>query len=165
CCGCGALGAALAAEIDGIEVYAADVDPTAVACARRNLPAKRVYQGDLYAALPPSLRGVVDVVVANVPYVPTEAIAGMPSEARDHEPRFALDGGADGLDILRRVAATAPDWLAPGGHLLIETSEGQAPLAVDAFTIAGLIARVARSEERYATEIIGTYAPAGAGQG
>jgi release factor glutamine methyltransferase len=162
CCGSGAIGAALAAEGVGIEVYAADIDPVAVSYARRNLPAERVFEGDLYAALPPSLSGKVDLLVANVPYVPTEAIAEMPPEARDHEPRAALDGGVDGLDVLRRVAASAPGWLAPGGHLLIETGEAQAPLAVDAFTRAGLTSRVASSEELYATIVIGTYEPAGA---
>jgi release factor glutamine methyltransferase len=155
CCGSAALGAALAAEVSGIEVYAADIDPVAVKCARRNMPADRVFEGDLYDALPSALRGRVDLVVANVPYVPTEAIAGMPPEARDHEPKTALDGGADGLDVLRRVAAAAPDWLAPGGHLLIETSEPQMPAALDAFTRAGLIARVASCDELSATVVIG----------
>jgi release factor glutamine methyltransferase len=149
--------------VPGIEVYAADIDPAAVRCARRNLPADRVYAGDLYDALPVELRGRVDVLVANVPYVPTEAIAEMPPEARDHEPRAALDGGADGLDVLRKVAAAAPDWLAPGGHLLIETSEAQAPRAAAAFARGGLIARVATSEELCATVVIGTNAPDGAG--
>ena len=79
--------------------------------------------------------------MANVPYVPTEEIGLLPAEARVHEPRVALDGGADGLDVLRRVAAEAPRWLAPGGHLLVETSERQAPHAVEAFTDSGLIAR------------------------
>lgn len=155
CCGSGAIGAAIAAAVPGANLYAADFDAAAVRCARRNLPADRVFQGDLYAALPASLRGTVHVVVANVPYVPTEAIAGMPPEARDHEPRSALDGGADGLDVLRRVAAGAPGWLAPGGHLLIETGEAQAPAAVDAFTRAGMTARVARSRKRAATVVIG----------
>jgi release factor glutamine methyltransferase len=163
CCGSGALGSALAAAVPGIDVYAADLDPAAVRCARRNLPADRVYLGDLYDALPVELRGRVDVLVANVPYVPTEAIAEMPPEARDHEPRVALDGGADGLDVLRRVAAAALDWLAPGGHLLIETSEGQAPRAMAAFARGGLTPRVASSEELYATVIVGTSAPDGAG--
>ena len=72
-------------------------------------------------------------MAANVPYVPTSEIAFLPPEARAHEPRVALDGGPDGLDVLRRVAAGAPDWLAPGGHLLIETSERQASLAAAAF--------------------------------
>lgn len=160
CCGSGAIGAALAKAVPGIELYAADLDPAAVSCARRNLPPDRVYQGDLYAALPQALRGRVDLLVANVPYVPTEAIADMPPEARDHEPRTALDGGSDGLEVLRAVAAEAPGWLAPGGHLLIETSEGQAPLAVDAFALAGLVPRIARSRKRYATVVIGTSASA-----
>jgi release factor glutamine methyltransferase len=155
CCGSGAVGAALLAAVDGVELYAADVDPAAVRCARRNVPADRVYQGDLFEPLPAAVRGRVDVLVANVPYVPTGEIGLMPPEARDHEPRAALDGGTDGLDILRRVAARAPAWLAPRGHLLIETSERQAPQAVRAFTASGLAARVARDEELAATVVIG----------
>ncbi len=103
CCGTGAIGAALRAAVPGLEVYAADVDPAAVDCARRNLPPDRVRCGDLYDALPHGLRGRVAAVVANAPYVPTEAIATMPPEARDHERRVALDGGADGLDVQRGV--------------------------------------------------------------
>jgi release factor glutamine methyltransferase len=161
CCGSGAIGAAIAARLGRIELYAADIDPAAVRCARRNLAAAggRVYEGDLYAPLPATLRGRVDVLVANVPYVPTDEIATMPPEARDHEPRVALDGGADGLDVLRRVAAGAPSWLAAGGHVLIETSRRQAPLAVDAMTRNGLTARVASSEELGATVVVGTQAP------
>ena len=69
------------------------------------------------------------ILVANVPYVPTGEIELLPPEARCYEARVALDGGPDGLDVLRRVTAAAPLWLAPGGHLLFETSERQAPLA------------------------------------
>ena len=83
-------------------------------------------------------------------------IALMPPEAREHEPRVTLDGGADGLDVLRRVAAVAPRWLAPGGHLLVETSEAQAAAAVDAFTAAGLAARVVVDEDAGATVVVGT---------
>ena len=61
----------------------------------------------------------------------------MPPEARVHEPRVSLDGGADGLDVQRRVAAGAPAWLAPGGHLLIETSQRQAPQTPGAFSRHG----------------------------
>jgi release factor glutamine methyltransferase len=68
----------------------------------------------------------------------------------------ALDGGADGLDILRRVAAAAPLWLAPGGHLLTETSERQAPQAAAALADCGLIPRVVASEDLGATVVIGT---------
>jgi release factor glutamine methyltransferase len=155
CCGCGALGVAVAAGVGGVELHAVDIDPTAVACARRNVDG-HVYQGDLYRPLPAGLRGRVDVLLANVPYVPTRHIALLPPEARLHESRVALDGGADGLDVLRRVAAEAPDWLAPGGSLLFETSERQVPDAVDVVTVSGLTARVATSDERDATVVIAT---------
>lgn len=158
CCGCGALGTALADVIERIELHAADIDPAAVRCARRNVAAcgGRVYEGDLFDALPAGLRGRVDVLVANVPYVPTDAIATMPPEARLHEPRVALDGGTDGLDVHRRVAAGAARWLAPGGHVLVETSEQQAPHAVDALRDNGLGSWLARSEALGATVVVAT---------
>src|SRR5690606_31702571 len=110
--GTGAVGAAvLAAAGEAVaELHAADVDPAAVACARTNLPTAQVHAGDLWDALPAALRGRVDVVAANAPYVPTDEIATMPPEARDHEARVALDGGPDGLELHRRVAAGARDW-------------------------------------------------------
>jgi release factor glutamine methyltransferase len=166
CCGSGAVGAALAVALGGvagsglaerrIELYAADLDPAAVWCARRNVAAAggQVYEGDLYEPLPATLRGRVDILVANAPYVPTDEVALLPAEARIHEPRLALDGGADGLDILRRVAAEAPRWLAPGGHLLTETSERQAPVIIEAMRRAGLTPRLARSEDLNATAVI-----------
>jgi release factor glutamine methyltransferase len=158
CCGSGAVGAALAAALGPVELHAADIDPAAVRCARRNTAAAggRVHEGDLYAALPAGLRGRVDILAANVPYVPTGEVGLLPAEARDHEPLVALDGGTDGLDVLRRVATEAPHWLAPGGRLLVETSERQAPAAVEAFTAAGLSTRLAVDEELYAQVIIGT---------
>ena len=156
CCGSGAVGAAIAARVPSAEVYAADVDPAAVACARRNLPADHVFGGDLYDALPTSLRGRVDVLVANAQYVPTAAIATMPTEARDHEPLVALDGGADGVDLHRRIAATARDWLAPGGRLIIEASRSQADQTAEAMRNAGLVTRVETDEDRDATAVVGT---------
>jgi release factor glutamine methyltransferase len=154
CCGAGAIGAALAAALGGAEVHAVDIDPAAVRCAGRNVPGS-VYQGDLYEPLPAALRGRVGILAANVPYVPTGEIGFLPPEARAHEPGVALDGGADGLDVLRRVAAGAPEWLAPGGHLLIETSERQAASAAAAFADSGLTSRVSRSDDLDATVIIG----------
>jgi release factor glutamine methyltransferase len=156
CCGSGALGAALLAAVPGLDLTAADVEPAAVACARRNLPGVPVSAGDLFDALPPGLRGRVDVLVANVPYVPTDAIALMPPEARDHEPRTALDGGPDGLDVARRVLAGAPEWLASGGSVLFETSEGQSAAAVAAVDAAGLTGRVVEDDDRGATVVVGT---------
>ena len=147
CCGSGALGAALASAVARAQVHAADIDPAAVRCARRNLAAAggRVYQGDLYGPLPAALRGQVDILLANVPYVPEGEVALLPPEARDYEARAALDGGPDGLAVLRRVTAGAPAWLAPGGHLLSEISERQVAAATAAATGAGLAARVDRA--------------------
>lgn len=158
CCGSGAVGAALAAALGPVELHAVDIDPAAVECARRNLAAAggQVYKGDLFAPLPTALAGRIAILIANVPYVPTEELRLLPPEARLHEPRVALDGGTDGLDVLRRVAAAAPRWLAPGGHLLTETSRGQAPQAAEVIAQAGLIPRVASSGELNATVVTGT---------
>jgi release factor glutamine methyltransferase len=186
CCGSGAVGAALAAALGPVELYAVDIDPAAVRCARRNLASRartdkgrdaaarrgeptsashegcaragrrvRVYQGDLFEPLPTTLRGRVDLIAANVPYVPAGEIALLPAEARLHEPRSALDGGADGLDMLRRLTNAAPAWLAPSGHVLIETSLRQAPRAANAFEDSGLTARVVHSADEEATVVIG----------
>ena len=158
CCGSGAVGAALVSTLDTVELYAVDVDPAAVQCARRNLDATggRVYAGDLYEPLPATLHNRVDIVVANTPYVPTEEIDLMPIEAREHEPRVALDGGADGIRIQRRVAAEAALWLAPGGHLLVESTGRQAPHTAETFARSGLVPRVVTSDDLNATVVIGT---------
>jgi release factor glutamine methyltransferase len=157
CCGSGAVGAAVAASAPRVRLYAADIDAPSVECARRNLEpfGAQVYLGDLFAPLPPHLRRRVDVLIANVPYVPTAAMGLLPPEARLHEPRRALHGGADGLDVLRRVAAGAPDWLARPGHLVVETSHRQAPLAAEVLSGAGLIPRVVHDEDLDATVVIG----------
>ncbi len=163
CCGSGALGAAVVARSAGpVELHAADIDPAAVACAARNVApvGGQVYSGDLFSALPIALRGRVDVLLANVPYVPSGEVRLLPPEAREYEARVALDGGGDGLDVLRRVSMGAPQWLAPGGSVLFETSESQANAARAVVAAAGLAARLERSEEWYATVVIGT-APVG----
>ncbi|MFD3698472.1 putative protein N(5)-glutamine methyltransferase [Streptomyces sp. NPDC058646] len=162
CCGVGALGAAVASRVPGgVELHAADIDPAALAYARRNVApyGGAVWEGDLYAPLPATLRGRVEMLVVNAPYVPTEEIGFMPPEAREHEPLVSLDGGADGLDVHRRVAAGALPWLAPGGHLLIETSARQSPMTASALASAGLAVRALTSEERYATVVIGSVRP------
>ncbi len=124
CCGSGAVGAALLAAEPTIELHSADSDPGAVRCARRNV--ERVHQGDLFEALPDALRGRIDLVTVNAPYVPTGELGLLPREARLYEPRSALDGGPDGLEVLRRAVAAAPGWLAPGGRIVCEASEAQA---------------------------------------
>jgi release factor glutamine methyltransferase len=156
CCGTGALAAALASRLADIELYASDIDPAEVHCARRNiLPPGEVFEGDLFRALPAALRGRVDILAVNAPYVPTGEIQFMPPEARLYEAPVALDGGVDGLDIQKRVAAEAADWLAPAGQVLIETSERQAPFTAAAFERAGLRTRIMSSDEYYATVVIG----------
>ncbi len=156
CCGAGAIGAVVRARVPAVELHAADVDPVAVACARRTLGVgAAVYEGDLDAPLPAGLRGRVDVLVASTPYVPRDAIALMPPEAREHEPRRALDGGDDGLDVVRRLAAAAPGWLRPGGHLLVESAESQSLAARAALADAGLTADVERDDELDATVVLG----------
>ena len=157
CCGSGAVGAALATALAPADLYAVDIDPAAVRCARGNVAplGGEVFEGDLYGPLPASARGRVDVLAANVPYVPSGDVRLLPAEAREHEPLVALDGGPDGLSVLRRVAAGAPSWLAPGGVLLTETSERQAPAAAHAMAQAGLTAQVAGSPETGATVVAG----------
>jgi release factor glutamine methyltransferase len=161
CCGSGAVGLALARGSAGlkVEVHCADIDPAAVECARQNVAdvGGHVHVGDLYAALPSELRGRVGVLVVNAPYVPTDAVALMPPEARLHEPLVALDGGADGLDVQRRVIAGAGEWLSRGAHVLIETSEEQAPVTQELFLDAGFgNVRVVSDDDLDATVVVAT---------
>jgi release factor glutamine methyltransferase len=159
CCGSGALARAISAAVPTCVVYAADVDPAAVTTATRNLPPPAVVVcGDLFDPLPDELRGRVDVLVCNTPYVPTDAIGTMPPEARLFEAQVALDGGEDGLDVQRRVAASALEWLAPGGHVLVEVGEAQAPHSLELFERAGFRSRIERSEQ-YETWLVVSTAP------
>ncbi|MGY0499884.1 putative protein N(5)-glutamine methyltransferase [Nocardia sp. FBN12] len=164
CCGSGALGLTATTELRvlgcDVELVAADIDPIAVECARENLAALNapVFSGDLFGALPLDLRGRIDVLLANTPYVPSARVADLPREAREHEPLVAVDGGADGLDVFRRVAEGAAEWLSPGGTVLVETGTGQVGTACAVLAEFGLTARVEHSEERYATVVLGTRA-------
>lgn len=155
CCGSGAVAAAVLAAAPRAVVHAADVDPAAVRCARRNLPGRQVHEGDLFDALPPRLRGRIDVLAANVPYVPTGQIGFLPAEAREHEPRVALDGGPDGLALLRRVAAGAVTWLRPGGRLLVEVSARQVADARSELAAAGLEPELVEDDELDARVLLG----------
>ncbi len=142
CCGTGAIAATVLAGTSRVEVHAADVDPAAVRCAERNLRAEaQVHTGDLWNALPPELLGRIDVVVANAPYIPSGEIPLLPPEARDYEHPNALDGGADGLAVHRRLLAGAAPWLAPGGAVLIESSIEQADALHEAFETCGFRSR------------------------
>ncbi|WDZ87400.1 putative protein N(5)-glutamine methyltransferase [Micromonospora cathayae] len=155
CCGSGAISLVLAGRLRPRWQAAADLDPAAVRCARRNLaaPAVPVYEGDLFDPLPSRWRGRLDLVVANAPYVPTGAMALMPPEARRYEPGVALDGGSDGLAVLRRLAGEAVRWLAPGGHLVVEISERQVDTFCVELTGYGLHPTVTRSADLDATAV------------
>jgi release factor glutamine methyltransferase len=127
CTGSCAIAASVAFERAGARVYATEIVPSTAEVARAN--AERagvgervdVLDGDLFAPLPHELRGRVDVVVSNPPYIPTADLADLPAEVAAHEPMIALDGGPDGLDVVRRIADEARTWLRPGGLLALET--------------------------------------------
>ncbi|HWD79390.1 MAG TPA: putative protein N(5)-glutamine methyltransferase [Kribbella sp.] len=165
-CGSGALGAAVAAQCE-VSLYAADVEPSAVRCAWRNVApyGGSVYQGDWFDALPDPLRGRIDVLLSNVPYVPTDEIRLLPAEARLYEPHVTLDGGADGLANLRRVMAGAVDWLTPGGHVYVEMSDQQAPLAQAVMVAAGFGAEVVTDDDLGANVVHGIRPGAGRAAG
>jgi release factor glutamine methyltransferase len=145
CCGAAAVTAAVEAALPDVVTWASDLDQVAVSCAARNIRGTTAA-GDLDEALPDTLLGRVDVIACNAPYVPTDEVQHLPPEARDHEPRLALDGGPDGLDVIRRVARQAPAWLRPGGVLIVEVSDAQVAAASTAFRRAGLLPEVVRDE-------------------
>ncbi len=128
--GGGAIALALLAARPAWRAIATDLSVEALLLARENaarlgLESRVTFrEGDLFA---PLIAGeVFDLVAANPPYIPTAKIASLEPEVRDHDPRPALDGGADGLDIIRRLVAEAPKALAPGGRLLLEVGHDQA---------------------------------------
>ena len=151
--------AGLLERVQPLELYGSELDPAAASCARRNLgPRATLVVGDLFDPLPDSLRGSVNLITANAPYVPTDRIAFMPSEARDHERRTALDGGPDGLDLHRRIIAEADSWLAPGGGLLIEAGSEQSETDRRLLIDAGFGAEVITDPAVGGTIVVGTRA-------
>ena len=137
CTGSGAVAAVLRAAHPQARVVATDVDPAAVACARRN--GVQAFEGDLDGPLPRSLRGNVDVVTAVVPYVPTEELHLLPRDALANEPRRALDGGPGGTAMLVRAAEAAGRLLAPDGVVLLELGGDQSEEVGAALCRAGLV--------------------------
>lgn len=136
CTGSGALAIALAASFPAARVIGTDVSEEALDVARTNgaahAPSVEWSQGDLFDALPPDLRGRVDLVVANPPYVATSEWGRLPRDVR-HEPRVALVAGPTGLEVLRRIASESPAWLGPGGVVACEIGETQGSAARDLF--------------------------------
>ncbi len=148
-CGVGTIAAYLASRVPGVVVTAVDVDPAACDCARANLPGATVL---LVGAPGELLPGPFDLIVANLPYVPSAEVALMPRDARDHERLAALDGGPDGLGPLRLFAPALAGLLAPGGRVLVEVAADQASVAREILLDAGL----ARVGVRYDEEIEAT---------
>ena len=128
--GTGCLAVAIAKKVPAT-VHAIDVSTEALALARENAAlhevAERIafHHGDAFAALPGAMQ--FDLIVSNPPYIASEEIATLDAEVRDFDPKLALDGGADGLNFYRRIAAEAPPFLKPGGRLMVEFGDGQAP--------------------------------------
>ncbi len=155
CAGVAPVAAAVAAAQPTAVIHAVDRDSDALACAQRNIPGGLVHRGDLYDALPRTLRHRVDVVVASPPYVPTDELHLMTDEARTHEPAYAHDGGADGLDVARQIVANAPRWLAPAGRVLIECAGAQAPALMAVFAHGGFTPETATDDEFGSTVVLG----------
>jgi release factor-specific protein-(glutamine-N5) methyltransferase len=126
CTGSGCIAASIASERPEARVWAVDAAPLAVATACRNAlhagagDRVQVVHGDLFDPLPRELHGTVDFLVSNPPYIPSADVPDLPAEVLGFEPHQALDGGADGLDVFRRIVAEGADWLAPGGGIAIE---------------------------------------------
>jgi release factor glutamine methyltransferase len=143
-------------RVPGIELFAADLESVAVECARANVGQRAtVFEGDLFEPLPDRLRGRIDVIAANAPYVPTGEISMMPPEARDCEPNLALDGGLDGLRVQRRIISEAPRWLSADGVLLIETGKPQIAATSQAMREHALVPQTEHDDEIGATIVIG----------
>lgn len=139
--GSGCLAIALAVHCPAAQIMATDISAAALAVARANAARHgvetriRFLPGEGFAALPPDAR--FDLIVANPPYIPSAEIARLQPEVRDHEPRVALDGGPDGLAVLRQLAAEGRAWLKPGGRLMLELGDGQSERAAEVFAAAG----------------------------
>ena len=132
--GSGAIALTVAAEVPNARVFATEASAAARGWALRNLARTglrvTLLPGDLFDPLHPALGGAVDVVVSNPPYVSVGEWDSLPDEIRRYEPREALVGGADGMDVIMRLLADAPRWLSHGGWLVLEVGETQAePLA------------------------------------
>jgi release factor glutamine methyltransferase len=131
-------------------IHALDISGEALNLARRNAAAHGVAEriafcrGDGLGALPGGLE--LDLIVSNPPYIPTAEIASLQPEVRDHDPRLALDGGADGLDYYRHLASEAGPRLEPGGRIMLEMGDGQAELVGSIFSAQNWIVEEASED-------------------
>lgn len=134
--GSGCLAIALASKCPDAEIYAGDTSADALELARKNalrnsVERVRFLAGDGFSAVQPGTQ--FDLIISNPPYIPSAEIDSLQPEVRDYDPRPALDGGPDGLDCIRRIAAEAPGFLKPNGTIMLEFGDGQAEAVRQAF--------------------------------
>ncbi|HTK93777.1 MAG TPA: peptide chain release factor N(5)-glutamine methyltransferase [Verrucomicrobiae bacterium] len=151
--GSGAIACALAAARPDIQVFAVEASSAALVAAAKNVYALglagrvRLMRGDLLGPLA-AQAGRLAMVVANLPYLPSAVLPTLPREVRDFEPRAALDGGPDGLALLRRLVAAAPGALRPGGRLVLEIGEEQAGALASLMAAEGFTDIASRADLR-----------------
>ena len=161
CAGSGALGLAVHAAAGPFDLVAVDLDPVAVRWAAENLTSVQgsALLGDLFEPVDEHLRGDIALVIGNAPYVPTEALDRLPREAREHEPALALDGGTDGLTVHRRLLGEAPNWLEPGGAVVVELGAAQVPAIRELATGLGLVtSAVPAADDPHSVVVVGRLA-------
>ena len=167
CTGAGPIALALGDELPNAEVWGADILDEGLQQGRRN--AKRLgisnvtlKQSDMYNGLPARLKGKVDLITGHVPYVPPDEVDDLPAEVREFEPIETLtDASADGLFLMRRAIEEAPEWLKPGGWLLLEVSDDLPPKLRKLVREAGLEDKGAASDEDELSVIIEARKPLG----
>jgi release factor glutamine methyltransferase len=141
--GSGAIALSIAAERPGVSVWATDASPPALEVARANLSGMagfaaarvRLVLGSWWSALPEELRGALDLVVSNPPYVSSSEMRDLEPQVREWEPTVALEAGPAGLDAIEEILGGAPEWLRPGGAVVLEIAPAQ----------SGAASRIARS--------------------
>lgn len=142
CCGSGCIGCSLAVHMPAARIIMVDKDPKALSVCRSNMmdlnlgPRVLCVEADA-TKTPPMLLGDFDLIVCNAPYIPTAEIETLDPSVKDHEPYHALDGGEDGLDIIRSVIRLWTRILRPGGSMMLEVGEGQAETVQELLTEAG----------------------------
>ena len=174
--GSGCLAIALAAKCPAAQITALDISADALALARQNANANKVadriqfLQGDGFAALDSTSQGRAiggpnsgvaprhpsqfDLIVSNPPYIASAEIATLDPEVRDHDPRTALDGGADGLDFYRRLATDAAAFLKPGGKLMLEFGDGQSDALQTIFTAQKWVVEAVKDDYSHRARIL-----------
>ncbi len=149
CTGSGAIAVALAVRFPDAVIYAVDISPAALACARVNVEKYglqdrvRLIEGDLFASLKGlNLENNIDILISNPPYIPTEDIGCLEDNVKNFEPLLALDGGADGLDFYSRLILDGAVWLKQGGCLVMEIGHDQGQNVMNMAEAGGLYTNV-----------------------